>query len=185
MSELTLFSDRSSDVLLHTQDRALIERELKRRGIGFERWLTQTRLDQSAGQEEILAAYKHDIQRTQARGNYPTVDAIRIQPDHPERATLRQTFLNEHTHSEDEVRFFVEGHGLFCLHLGDEVIQVLCKASDWISVPAGTRHWFDMGPEPEFCAIRFFCNPSGWVADFTGDSIASRYPLLTTPASPL
>ena len=181
MSELTLFSDRSSDVVLHTHDRALIEKELKQRGIGFERWPTQTRLDQGASQEEILAAYKHDIQRTQARGTYPTVDAIRIQPDHPDRANLRQKFLSEHTHSEDEVRFFVEGQGLFCLHLGDEVIQVLCEACDWISVPAVTRHWFDMGPAPEFCAIRFFCNPSGWVAEFTGDSISERYPLLTNP----
>ena len=66
MSELTLFSDRSSDVLLHTHDRALIETELKQRGIGFERWPTQTQLDPGASQEEILAAYKPDIQRTQA-----------------------------------------------------------------------------------------------------------------------
>ena len=183
MSELTLFSDRSSDVLLHTHDRALIETELKQRGIGFERWPTQTQLDPGASQEEILAAYMPDIQRTQARGAYPSVDAIRIQPDHPDRANLRQKFLSEHTHSEDEVRFFVEGQGLFCLHLRDEVIQVLCEACDWISVPAGTRHWFDMGPAPEFCAIRFFCNPSGWVAEFTGDSISERYPLLTTPVN--
>ena len=62
---------------------------------------------------------------------YPTVDAIRMAPDHPDRASLRQTFLAEHTHSEDEVRFFVEGRGLFCLHIGQEVLQVQCAADDW------------------------------------------------------
>ena len=88
MSELTLFSDRSSDVLLHTHDRNLIETELKQRGIGFERWPTQKQLDPGASQEEILAAYMPDIQRTQARGAFPSVDAIRIQPDHPDLSLI-------------------------------------------------------------------------------------------------
>jgi len=106
------------------------------------------------------------------------VDAIRMTPDHPDREALRQKFLAEHTHSEDEVRFFVEGRGLFCLHIGAEVLQVLCEADDFLRVPAGTRHWFDMGSSPHFTAIRFFDNPEGWVAQFTGDAIAERYPLL-------
>ncbi len=70
------------------------------------------------------------------------------------------------------MRFFVEGAGLFCLHIGDEVYQVLCEKNDLISVPAGTPHWFDMGSEPNFTAIRIFDNPEGWVAQFTGDAIA-------------
>jgi len=45
-------------------------------------------------------------------------------------------------------------------------------------VPAGTKHWFDMGSAPQFTAIRFFDNPAGWVAEFTGDPIADRFPLL-------
>jgi 1,2-dihydroxy-3-keto-5-methylthiopentene dioxygenase len=43
-------------------------------------------------------------------------------------------------------------------------------------MPDGTRHWFDMGPEPAFTCIRLFTNPEGWVADFTGEDIASRLP---------
>jgi len=45
-------------------------------------------------------------------------------------------------------------------------------------VPAGTPHWFDMGPEPHFTAIRLFNNPEGWIANFTGDDIADKYPRL-------
>jgi 1,2-dihydroxy-3-keto-5-methylthiopentene dioxygenase len=86
--------------------------------------------------------------------------------------------LADHTHSEDEVRFFVVGRGLFCLHMGDEVLQLVCEKNDWIAVPAGTKHWFDMGPNPQFCALRFFNNPEGWVGSFTADPIASHYPLL-------
>jgi len=158
------------------QDPERIAVELERRGIGFERWPARADLPAEASAEEILDAYASEITRVQARGTYPTVDAIRVRPDHPDRVALRQKFLAEHTHSEDEVRFFVEGRGLFCLHIGDEVLQVLCEADDWIRVPAGTRHWFDMGEAPHFCAIRFFDNPEGWVAQFTGDPIAGRFP---------
>jgi 1,2-dihydroxy-3-keto-5-methylthiopentene dioxygenase len=160
------------------EDPERITMELERRGIGFERWPARAQLPSAASEEAILAAYAPEIQRVQASGSYPTVDAIRLTPDHPDRETLRRRFLAEHTHSEDEVRFFVEGRGLFCLHIGAEVLQLLCEAEDWIRVPAGTRHWFDMGSAPRFTALRFFDNPNGWVAQFTGDPIAERFPLL-------
>ena len=163
---------------LASNDPDLIAAELAARGIGFERWPARVELSEGATPEQILAAYAPEIARVQSLGTYPTVDAIRLTPDHPDRAALRQKFLSEHTHSEDEVRFFVEGRGLFCLHIGQEVLQVLCEADDWIRVPAGTKHWFDMGIEPRFTAIRFFDNPEGWVAQFTGEAIAERFPLL-------
>ena len=161
---------------LQTWDGELIRQELAKRGVLFQRWPARVELADYADQETILAAYAQEVAAVQQGGAYPTVDVIRMAPDHPDRQALRQKFLAEHTHSEDEVRLFVEGQGLFCLHLGDEVLQVLCEADDWIAVPAGTKHWFDMGPAPRFCALRFFNNPQGWVAEFTGDPIASRYP---------
>ncbi len=167
-----------SATALRTEDSDQIQAELAARGIRFERWSALVELPAEADQDAILAAYGPEIARVQATGNYPTVDAIRLAPDHPDRASLRQKFLAEHTHSEDEVRFFVEGRGLFCLHLGGEVLQVLCERNVCIAVPGGTRHWFDMGPEPQFCALRFFANPDGWVANFTGDGIAQNFPLL-------
>ena len=182
MSDLQVF-DATGEAAqlpkLTTNDPAVIAAELAERGIGFERWPARAELPAGAGPDVVLAAYAQEIQAVQARGIYPTVDAIRMTPDHPDREALRQKFLSEHTHAEDEVRFFVEGRGLFCLHLGEEVLQVLCEADDWISVPAGTKHWFDMGAEPSFCAIRFFDNPEGWVAQFSGDSIADRFPRLS------
>jgi len=183
MSNLQIFpagaeADGQPLPVLATNDPAVMAAELAQRGIAFERWPARAELPAGSGPEAVLQAYAAEIQRVQARGSYPTVDAIRMTPDHPDREALRQKFLSEHTHGEDEVRFFVEGKGLFCLHIGDEVLQVLCEADDWISVPAGTKHWFDMGSAPQFCAIRFFDNPDGWVAQFTGNSIAETYPLL-------
>jgi 1,2-dihydroxy-3-keto-5-methylthiopentene dioxygenase len=181
VSHLALYnacgSGRPSPVF-QTSEAEQIQQALALRGIAFERWPAKAQLAADADQAAILAAYGAEIARVQRNGGYATVDAIRMTPDHPDRLALRQKFLAEHTHSEDEVRFFVEGQGLFCLHLGDEVLQLICEQNDWIAVPAGTRHWFDMGPEPRFCALRFFNNSQGWVADFSGDPIATRYPSL-------
>ena len=113
-----------------------------------------------------------------AEKGYQSWDVISMRPDNAQREVLREKFLSEHTHGEDEVRFFVEGAGLFCLHLNGKIYQILCEKNDLISVPADTRHWFDMGSAPNFTAIRVFDNPEGWVAHFTGDKIADAYPRL-------
>jgi len=59
---------------------------------------------------------------------------------------------------------------------GDVII--VQKNDDLISVHANTRHWFDMGPNPTFTAIRLFKNPDGCMANLTGDDIAQDFPLL-------
>ncbi|HET8764065.1 MAG TPA: cupin, partial [Rhodanobacter sp.] len=129
-----------------------------------------------ASPDEVIAAYRGDIDRLMGEAGYQAVDVISLTPDHPDRAALRQKFLNEHTHSEDEVRFFVAGAGQFTLHLGDKVYDVLCVAGDLIGVPDGTRHWFDMSEAPYFVAIRLFTNKDGWVANYTGNDIAKGFP---------
>ena len=117
-----------------------------------------------------------DVERLKQHYGYTTVDVIRVSPATPNLPALREKFLNEHTHSEDEVRFFVEGSASFYLRLNGSVHQMICTRGDLLSVPANTTHWFDMGPRPEFAAIRLFVNPEGWVANFTGDDIATRFP---------
>jgi 1,2-dihydroxy-3-keto-5-methylthiopentene dioxygenase len=89
---------------------------------------------------------------------------------------MRAKFLDEHTHDDFEVRFFVDGRGLFYLHAGGKVYCMLCEKGDLISVPANTTHWFDMGAAPSFKCIRLFTTPDGWVGNFTGSDISRRFP---------
>src|SRR6185369_2697132 len=128
-----------------------------------------------ANQDEVLTAYRDAIDRLVSEQGYQTVDVISLNANHPDKEALRKKFLSEHTHSEDEVRFFVAGRGLFTLHIDARIYEVLCEQGDLISVPAKTRHWFDMGPTPAFVAIRFFNNSEGWVAHYTGSPIAERF----------
>ena len=156
-----------------------IARELGSVGIRFEQWEASKPVVPGATQEQVIEAYRDDIERLQREKGYQAVDVISLTPEHPDRVALRQKFLNEHTHSEDEVRFFVAGRGLFTLHIGKKVYEVLCEKGDLIGVPDGTPHWFDMSESPYFIAIRLFTNKEGWVANFTGNDIANDYPRLS------
>jgi 1,2-dihydroxy-3-keto-5-methylthiopentene dioxygenase len=171
----TYHEDQPGEARFDSCDFTAIQAHLASAGVRFERWQAGADIQPGDPQDKVIAAYRADIDRLMAESNYQAVDVISLNPNHPDKATLRQKFLNEHTHAEDEVRFFVAGRGLFTLHLGNKVFEVLCEKDDLIGVPAGTRHWFDMGPEPSFVAIRIFTNPAGWVANFTGDEIASRF----------
>jgi 1,2-dihydroxy-3-keto-5-methylthiopentene dioxygenase len=162
--------------LTDTRDPAAIAAVLAPIGVRFEQWPSRP-LASSADQDAVLAAFAPEVERLKAENGYQSVDVIRLAPDHPLKDELRQKFLSEHRHSEDEVRFFVEGEGLFTLRSDEgQIYAVLCTEGDLISVPAGMRHWFDMGPRPRFTAIRLFTNADGWIANFTGDTIADRFP---------
>ncbi|WP_368656658.1 acireductone dioxygenase [Pantoea agglomerans] len=179
MSALTIFTDReASQPVWHSTDAEEIRERLSTKGVRFERWEADRDLGENPDPETVINAYQHAIDRLVAEKGYQSWDVISMRADNPQKTVLREKFLSEHTHGEDEVRFFVEGAGLFCLHLDGEILQILCEKNDLISVPAGTPHWFDMGSSPHFTAIRIFDNREGWVANFTGDKIADAYPRL-------
>ena len=183
MSRLRIYDDTRADALGTFDEHADIARELAKVGVRFEQWQANQPITPGAAQEEVIAAYRADIDRLMSEEGYRAVDVISLQPDHPDRATLRKKFLDEHTHSEDEVRFFVAGSGQFTLHIDGRVYEILCESGDLIGVPDGTRHWFDMSESPYFVAIRLFTNTEGWVANFTGDDIAQRFPRMTPHAT--
>jgi len=176
MSELRIYADdQPQQTLERSTDPAVITGLLNAAGIRFEQW--QTRDDIAAGDdaEAVLAAYEQDVQRLVDEQGYQSVDVISLNASNPAKDELRQKFLSEHRHSEDEVRFFVQGQGLFALHIGGKVYEILCEKGDLLSVPANTPHWFDLGPQPELVAIRFFNNPYGWVAHYTDSDIADSF----------
>lgn len=177
MSRLTVYPEDSAAVsLVDTSERGAIATALRAIQVRFENWEARSPLSADLDDQAILAVYQSHIERLKKEGGYRSVDVLRLLPDNPNREELRRKFLDEHTHSEDEVRFFVEGEGVFYLRSAGKVYVILCEQGDLLSVPAGTRHWFDMGPAPRFTAIRLFTTPNGWVAQFTGDRIAQRFP---------
>lgn len=163
--------DRSFD----SRDQNEITSFLAERGIRYEKWEVPHVPAAGADQETILAAYQDFLNPLMEKEGYQTADVISVGASTPNIGEIRQKFLREHTHVEDEVRFFVDGSGLFWFHKNNEVFSVLCEAGDFISVPKATRHWFDLGPKPHVVAIRIFIDPAGWVANYTDSGIDAKY----------
>lgn len=155
-----------------------IRHYLNERGIFFAQWKANVSFDDSASQDEILAAYHHELKPYMKQNGYQTADVISINRLTENYPSIRAKFLSEHIHSEDEVRFFVDGSGLFWFNLGNNepIFNVLCEAGDLISVPAGTKHWFDAGEHNPFVkTIRIFIDASGWIPHYTGSEIEQKY----------
>jgi len=156
---------------------------MNQRGIFFDQWYCDVLFDDSASTEEILAAYAADLDPFMKSGGYQTADVISINSSTENYAAIRAKFLAEHTHSEDEIRFFVDGQGLFWFHLENEdVFNLLCERGDLISVPAGTKHWFDAGEiDPFVKAIRIFIDMSGWVPEYTNSGKENEFLAFNIP----
>ena len=160
---------------LELRDFSEVRNFLESRGIWHDRWEASIPLRTQASQEEVLAAYEHVLQPFMKKGGYQTADVINVNAETSDLPALRAKFLSEHTHSEDEIRFFVQGEGLFWFNTGKEVFSLLCQTGDLISVPAHSKHWFDLGPKPEVKAIRIFIDKSGWVPQYTESGVDKTF----------
>lgn len=154
-----------------------IRQFLNQRGIFFDQWSCDVIFNDSASTEEILKAYEKDLNPFMDNGGYETADVISINSLTENYDAIRAKFLAEHIHTEDEIRFFVDGKGLFWFHLeGEPIFNLLCEKGDLISVPEGTKHWFDAGETNPFVkAIRIFIDMSGWVPHYTNSQIEKSY----------
>jgi 1,2-dihydroxy-3-keto-5-methylthiopentene dioxygenase len=147
------------------------------RGIFFDQWTCDVVFEDNASQEDILAAYSKNLTPFMEQGGYQTADVISINKSTENYEAIRTKFLAEHIHSEDEIRFFVDGQGLFWFNLETEpVFNLLCEKGDLISVPAGTKHWFDAGETNPFVkAIRIFIDMTGWVPQYTESKLEQKF----------
>ncbi len=144
--------------------------------IEYQRWPLEERVDPDASAEEILAAYAPEIEILKQRGGYVTADVINVTPETPNLDLMLNRFNKEHTHSEDEVRFIIKGAGLFHIHPANgPVFSITVQAGDLITVPRGTKHWFDLCRERTIRAIRLFQDMSGWTPEYVEGGAHDRF----------
>jgi 1,2-dihydroxy-3-keto-5-methylthiopentene dioxygenase len=157
---------------------------LARHAIEYERWLPAQPIAPDAAPEAILSAYASEIEALKARGGYVTADVIDVRPDTPNLDSMLARFSREHWHDEDEVRFIIEGRGLFHVHPpSGPVFAIEVGAGDLIRVPRGTHHWFDLCGDRRIRAIRLFQDVSGWTPHYTDSGIDKGFePVCFGPA---
>lgn len=154
---------------------AAIQAHLSPIGIEWEQWETVD-LPDDAPASAVLDAYKEPIERLKQKGGYVTADVIDVYPTTPGLDAMLLKFQSEHWHDEDEVRFTVEGRGLFHIHPQDgPVTRIEVGRGDLIRVPRGALHWFHLCGEKRIRAIRLFQDPAGWTPHYTSSGVDSRY----------
>lgn len=145
-------------------------------GIGCERWDTSHNLSDAVPAEQILATYAAEIEALKASGGYVTADVIDVRPETPNLQTMLDRFNKEHWHDEDEVRFIIEGHGIFHINpKSSPVVAIEVEKGDLLRVPAGTLHWFDLCGDRRIRAIRLFQDPGGWTPHYSESGVDKGY----------
>jgi 1,2-dihydroxy-3-keto-5-methylthiopentene dioxygenase len=154
------------------RERAEVAAFLAPHGIEYNCWTPAHPLPPDAPAEAVLAAYADEIETLKRRGGYVTADVIDVKPDTPNLDMMLAKFSREHWHDEDEVRFIIEGRGLFHVHPPNgPVFAIEVSAGDLIRVPRGTHHWFDLCGDRRIRAIRLFQDMSGWAPHYTDSGV--------------
>ena len=157
-------------------DPAALTKRLAEIGIEYERWEPAHAVAANAPAGEVLAAYAAEIDKLKARGGYVTADVIQVDPQTPGLDAMLAKFSREHWHDEDEVRFIIEGRGVFHFHpRGGKVMALQVEAGDLIRVPRETWHWFDLCADRHIRAIRLFQDAAGWTPRYTDSGVDSGY----------
>lgn len=146
-------------------------------GIDYERWENVKSVSPDASADEILEAYREQIEKIKVNRGYQTADVIDIKANTPNLEPMLEKFRPEHWHDEDEVRFIVKGCGIFHIapENGGDVTAVKMTAGDMIRVPRGTKHWFDLDDTRTVRAIRLFQDVTGWTPHYTESGLEKNY----------
>ncbi len=98
-----------------------------------------------------------------ARG-YVSQDLVALSPTTPNLDALGAKFAAEHHHDDDEVRFVLEGEGIFDIRSHDDRwMRVVVHPGDLIVVPKGRHHRFFLTEQRCIRCVRLFMDAAGWV----------------------
>lgn len=136
--------------------------------------LNQVSLSDSE-KEAVLLGLDHYFEQLKADLGYTSRDLIVLHPDVPNLDAMLAKFEQVHTHADDEVRYIVDGEGVFGFVRPDgSQVELTVQAEEYINVPAGTEHWFYLTPSRRIKAVRYFAGTEGWVPEYTGTAIKFR-----------
>ncbi len=136
---------------LEDPSRAIGSQDLERHGV----------LSWSVPADE--AARTATIESIKSRHGYVDQDFVELSPDTPNLETICAKFDKEHFHTEDEVRFVVEGEGIFDVRDdADRWIRIEVTDGDIIVIPANKHHRFYLTDRKHIRCMRLFANHDGW-----------------------
>lgn len=128
-----------------------------------------------AQKEQILQALDGYFQHLQRTLGYQSRDLIVLHPEIPQLEAMLAKFAQIHTHSDDEVRYVIAGEAIFGFVRPDgSQVELTIQPEEYINIPSGTEHWFELTPTKGVKAVRYFISTEGWVPQYTGTAIRTH-----------
>ena len=110
------------------------------------------------------AGYQPTMDTLKDERGYIHQDQVELRPETPNLDAICAKFDDEHLHEEDEVRFVLEGEGIFDIRSRDDRwMRVKVEEGDLIVVPAKRYHRFELTETKTIRCVRLFQDQSGWV----------------------
>lgn len=112
-------------------------------------------------------AYLAALDQLQAERGYIEQDVVELQPETPNLDAICAKFADEHLHTDDEVRFVLDGAGVFDIRDDDDRwMRVTVEPGDLIVVPKGRYHRFYLTNSKQIRCVRLFQDRAGWVPQY-------------------
>jgi len=135
--------------LLDQPTRTLGAEELRQFGVVHQRLPVEARAGEMA--------------RIKRERGYVEEDEVALSPDTPNLDAICAKFDKEHYHTLDEVRFVVDGEGIFDVrNKNDQWVRIEVDKGDLIIIPANTYHRFFLKESKNIRCVRLFLNNEGW-----------------------
>jgi 1,2-dihydroxy-3-keto-5-methylthiopentene dioxygenase len=113
------------------------------------------------------AGWRIRIDALKRTHGYIQEDVVELNPATPALDALCDSFIREHRHDDDEVRFVLEGEGIFDIRSsGDSYMRVEVRKGDLIVVPKERYHSFRLTDQRAIRCLRLFREMSGWLPTY-------------------
>jgi 1,2-dihydroxy-3-keto-5-methylthiopentene dioxygenase len=140
---------------LETPDAPIDARELAKVGVLHERMAVDP------------IAYQPTLDVLKRERSYVEQDIVELSPSTPELPAICAKFSAEHLHTDDEVRYVLEGAGIFDIRSADDRwMRVVVEQGDLLVVPAHLHHRFLLTDQQHIRCVRLFKDKSGWVPHY-------------------
>ncbi|MCE9501320.1 MAG: cupin domain-containing protein [Leptospira sp.] len=162
------------------KDNSEVKKFLNSRGIDYEHWDTPASANSllskdtlnDAEKEELLGKLDNRFEELKSKFGYRTRDLVVLHPGVPGIKDMLAKFDKVHYHTDEEVRYIVDGSGIFGFSIKGEKFLVHVSRNDYISVPRNTNHWFYLDEKMRIKAVRYFQDMSGWVPNYVEETAA-------------
>ncbi len=121
-----------------------------------------------------VASRASELARIKQEHGYRDEDEVSLSNETPNLETICAKFDKEHYHTLDEVRFVVDGEGIFDVrNKSDQWVRIFVEEGDLIIIPANTYHRFMLTPMKKIRCARLFLNQEGWTPLYREATVAS------------